>query len=252
MLTGLLTLSLIAGLQVTSISQITTYQYRHVPSDKIEEYVKRETTYWSKVAQKAVDSKKLIFWALLEKVGGYDLPNSSNYLLINTFSNIDSSSDIWNSAETITGVKMDQMETGSLSTVTSEFFLHEEGWAQDAKAVPEKDFNFVMFDYHNTDYPDSLIKLENQYWSPFIKKAMDNDLTPQMAWGNAIIIAPKGPDIKFNTVSYDLFKTLQDVLMPKLDPKIVFPTKGLSMIEKLEINRRGISVYRIVKVVAAP
>src|SRR5580765_2660887 len=54
---------------------ITTYQYRHVPDDKIEEFVKRETTYWSKVAQKAIDSKAMSFWALLEKVGGYDLTN---------------------------------------------------------------------------------------------------------------------------------------------------------------------------------
>jgi hypothetical protein len=251
MLTGLLTLFFIAGIQATSISQITTYQYRHVPYDKIEEFLKRETTYWSKVAQKAVDNKKLNFWALLEKVGGYDLPNSSNYLFINTFSNIDSSGDIWNDAETIAGVKMDQMETGSLSTVTSQIFLHDEGWAQDAKAVPEKDFNFVVMDYHNSNYPDSLIKLENKYWSPFIKKAMDSDQTPQMAWGNAIVLAPSGENIKFNTVSYDLFKTLQDALMPKLDPKAVFPTKGLDMINKIEINRRGISIYRVVKVVAA-
>ena len=64
---------------------ITSYQYRHVPDDKIEEFIKRETTYWSKVAEKAVKDKTMTFWALLEKIGGYDLPNSSNYLFINTF-----------------------------------------------------------------------------------------------------------------------------------------------------------------------
>ena len=46
---------------------VTMYQYRRVPGDKIDEFVKRETTYWSKVAQKAVDQKQLSFWALLEK-----------------------------------------------------------------------------------------------------------------------------------------------------------------------------------------
>ena len=64
-------------------AQVSVYQYRHVPADKVEEFIKRETTYWSKVAQKALDAKKMNFWGLFEKVGGYDLPNSSNFLFIN-------------------------------------------------------------------------------------------------------------------------------------------------------------------------
>ena len=61
-----------------------------------------------------------------------------------------------------------------------------------------------------------------------------------------------GDNIKFTTVSYDIYKTLQDALMPVWDPKTVLPTKGLGMIDKLELTRRGISVYRIVKVVTTP
>ena len=77
------------GLQLKSKAQddrsITVYQYRRVPADKIDEFVKRETTYWSKVAEKATKDKTMTFWALLEKVDGYDMPNSSNFLFINTF-----------------------------------------------------------------------------------------------------------------------------------------------------------------------
>jgi hypothetical protein len=61
-----------------------------------------------------------------------------------------------------------------------------------------------------------------------------------------------GDNIKFTTVSYDLYKNLQDALMPVWDPKTVLPTKGLDMINKLELTRRGIAVYRVVKVVASP
>lgn len=231
---------------------ITVYQYRHVPGDKIDEFIKRETTYWSRVAEKAVNDKTMTFWALLEKVGGYDLPNSSNYLFVNTFPNIDKTGDAFSNAEATAGVKMADMETNSISTVTSEFMIHDEGWEQSAKAVPEKDFNYIVMDYHNTNYADSLIGLEKKYWAPFIKKAMDKGQTPQMGWGNAVVLAPLGDNINFTTVSYDLFKTLQDALMPNWDPKTVFPTKGLGMIGKLELNRRGIAIYRIVKVVAAP
>lgn len=243
---------LIGFFQLNSFSQISVYQYRHVPDKNVEEFVKRETTYWSKVAEKAVANKTMTFWALFEKVGGYDLPNSSNYLFVNTFPNIDKVNEVFSNVEAIAGVKMSEMETGSLSTTTSQFFLHGDGWAQDAKANPATDFNYVVMVYHNTNYADSLISLEKKYWGPFIQKAMDKDQTPQMAWGNAVVLAPMGDNIKFTTVSYDLYKTLQDALMPVWDPKTVLPTKGLDMINKLELTRRGISVYRVVKVVSSP
>lgn len=228
---------------------ITFYQYRHVPQDKIDEFVKRETTHWSKVAEKAVKNKTMTFWALLEKIGGYDLPNSSNFLFINTFPDADKAGEAFSDVETTAGVKIAEMETNSISTVTSAFFLSNKGWEQAAKVVPANDFNFVVMVYHNTNFADSLIALENKYWAPFIKEAMDKGQTPQKAWGNAVLLAPLGENIKFTTVSYDLYKTLQDALMPQWDPNTVFPINGLNMIHNLELNRRGIAIYRIVKVV---
>ncbi|MDH3651789.1 MAG: hypothetical protein OEQ53_19045, partial [Saprospiraceae bacterium] len=41
-------------------AQIVSIQYRHVPQDNIAEFIHRETTYWSQVAQKAVDDGKLV------------------------------------------------------------------------------------------------------------------------------------------------------------------------------------------------
>lgn len=250
---GIIALAFIAVLPVSLKSQVVVYQYRKVPDNKIADFIFRETTYWSQVAQKAVTAKKMSFWALLEKVGGYDLPNSSNYLFINTFPNIDSAmmAGVWNPAAAFPNVPMEQMETNSFSTVTSEFFLHDENFVTATKSVPAKDYNYVVMVYHNSNYPDSLVALEKQYWAPFIKNAMDHNQTPQKAWGNSIVLAPSGDNIKFNTVSFDLYATLQDALMPKWDPKTVFPTEGLTKIDKLEINRRGIAIYRVVKVVTA-
>jgi len=236
----------------TNNRAITTYQFRHVPADKADEFVKRETTYWSKVAQKAIDNKLLTFWALFEKVGGNDVNNDANYLFINTYTDIDKGGDVWSNAEATTGMKLADIETNSLSTTTSQFFLHAENWAQAKGAVPEKDFNYVSMVCHDTNFPDSLISLEKTYWAPFIQKAMDNGQTPQKAWGNAVVLAPTGQNIKFTTVSYDLYKTLADALMPDWKPNTVFPTKGLNKIGNIEISRRDISVYRVVKVVAAP
>ena len=243
------------GLQVNLTAQaparaITVYQYRHVPDDKIEEFIKRETTYWSKVAQNAADKNQMSFWALLEKVGGYDLPNSSNFLFINTFPNIDSSGDMWSTAEKVAGVSMDKMETNSMSTTTSQFFLHDEGWAQASFAKPDKDFNYVVMNYHNSSNPGNFIATENKHWQPFILAAMNAKQTPQLAWGNAIVLSPSGENIKFNSVSYDLYSKLGDALMPSWDPKIEIPETGLSLLNSIRLNKTGQVVYRIVKVVS--
>jgi len=232
-------------------SSITVYQYRHVPDSKIDEFIKRETTYWSKVAKKAINNKKMSFWALLEKVGGYDLPNSANYLFVNTFSDIDKVGEIFNAPEKITGVPLIKMETNSMSTTTAQIFLHDAGWAQAANVNPDAEFHYVVMIYHTSSDADSLLSLENQYWAPFIQKAMDNKQTPQLAWGNARILSPTGDDIKFNSVSYDLFKTLKDALMPNWSASTVFPNDGLNKIGALEKGTRRSDVYRIVKVVAA-
>lgn len=237
------------GIQMNGIAQITSYQYRRVPDDKIGEFIKRETTYWAKVAQKAVDEKKMTFWALFEKVGGYDLPNSSNFLFINTFPNIDSSGSIWGTAEAVGGAPMDQMETNSISTTTSQFFLHGENWVQAAIAKPGNDFNYVVMNYHNSNFPDSFVNLEKKYWQPFIKAGMDKKQTKQMAWGNAIVLSPTGGDIKFSSVSYDLFSTLQDALMTVWDPKTAFPAKLFPLLDKITISRSARVIYRIVKVI---
>jgi len=232
---------------------VTAYQYRHVPDDKVDEFIRRETTYWSKVAQKAVDNKKMTFWALLEKVGGYDLPNSSNFLFVNTFPDIDAvyRGEVFNPSAVFPNVDMSVMETNSMSTTTSMFFLHDEAWEQAAKANPEKDFNFIVMYYHNSSRPDSFISIEKKYWGPFIKAAMDKGETKQLGWGNAAVLAPAGDNIKFNSVSYDLFPTLQAALTTPWDPKTVFPVKGIEMLNKIRLNRSGTAVYRIVKVVAS-
>ena len=243
-------LQLYSAAQSTDRS-ISVYQYRRVPDDKIDEFIKRETTYWSKVAQHAIDKKQLSFWALFEKVDGYDMPNSSNFLFINTFPNIDSAGAVWAGAEKVTGMKMAQIETNSMSTTTSQLFVHAENWAQAKNAVPEKDFNYVVMLYHNSNNPDSVIGLEKTYWAPFIQKAMDDDMTPQKGWGNASVLSPSGDNIKFNTISYDIFKSLGDALMPAWKQNTVFPVEGLTKIGSIETNRRGSVVYRVVKVVAA-
>ena len=245
----ILFIAFIAGLnQKLSAQGITTYQYRQVSAANSEEFVKRETTYWSKVARTAIDKGTLTFWALLEKVDGSDMPNSPNFLFINTYTNVDTG-DVWNAAATFPTTPISKMETGSMSMVTSQFFLQSQGWQQNSK-TPTTDYNYIIMVYHNSSDPNNFVAMENRHWAPFIKSAMDNKQTAQVAWGNAIVLDPSGPDVKFNSVSYDLFPTLQTALLQNWDPATKFPTTGLDSLTKMSVNIPGREIYRIVKVEA--
>ncbi len=230
---------------------ITVFMYRKVSDDKRAEFIKRETTYWAEVAKKSLAKGNITFWALLEKVGGYDMENSSNFLFINTYKNIDAMGEVWNSVGTaFPNVPIEKIETNSISTTTSVIFLRDGDWQQAANANNEKDMKYISMIYHNATDPGGLIELERKHWGPFIKSSMDKKQTTQKGWGNAVVLSPTGVKMGFNTVSYDLYPTVKEALMPTWDPKTVFPAAGLEEINKLEKGDRSSVVYEVIKVVS--
>lgn len=65
-------------------AQLTVLQYRAVPQENIDEFLHRETTYWSAVAQKSIDEGKMLEWALWQRIGGVNLDESShNFVFVN-------------------------------------------------------------------------------------------------------------------------------------------------------------------------
>ncbi|SDL90019.1 hypothetical protein SAMN04488514_103327 [Kriegella aquimaris] len=233
---------------------ISVYQYRQVQQDQMEEFIARETKYWSKVAESAIAKGNLTFWGLFEKVGGFDMPNSPNILFINTYKDIDNANmgEIWNPSAVWPNVPMDQMETSSMSKVNHMLFVKPEGWVKASNAEPENDYKFIKMIYHNASNPGNLVALEDKHWGPFIQSAMDSGKNKQKAWGNSRILSPSGPEMKANTISVDIYSTLKETLDPTWDENTVFPTEGLTEIMALETDQRISFVYRIVKVVTAP
>ncbi len=231
---------------------ISIWQYRRVDNDKVNEFIERETKYWSKVAQKAMDEGKLGFWALFQKIGGYDMPNSSNFLFINTFPKMpdyDEMGEIWNPQAVFPDVPMEDMETGSMGINTSMIFVRSQGWTQVEGANPEEDFKYMTMVYHNANDPAGLVAAENEIWAPFIKTAMDAGKTNQTAWGNARILSPTGEDIKYNTISYDIYPSLHDAVSQTWSGDLETP--DMTKIGEAEGNPRASVVYRIVHVVNA-
>ena len=228
---------------------ITTYQYRHVAPDKMDEFVKRETTYWSKVARKAIDNGKLTFWALFVKVGALDEQNSPNVIFVNTYPDIDENmGDVWNPTKLFPGVPMNKISTDEISTTTALIFVKSGGWQQIANANPEKDFKYVKMNYHNSTNPSSFNSIEVNNWGPFIKEAMDNKQTDQKAWGNALVLSPNGGQMKYNCLSYDLYANLNDALVENWSSGTKFPITGLDSLQKISLNPPISFIYRIVKV----
>ncbi len=228
---------------------ITTYQYRHVAPDKVAEFIKRETTYWSKVARQAIDSGKMSFWALLEKVGGTDMGTASNYMFVNSFPDINTDlSKVFDPSKLFPGIPISKIETNSISTTTAEIFVMDNAWVQAANAVPAKDFNYVLFNYHNSSDPNQFNAIEKNDWGPFIKTAMDNNQVDQKAWGNSIVLTPTGGNMKFNCLSIDLYSNLKSALNPTWSSNVTLPTAALDSLQKISLSPPARILYRIVKV----
>ena len=113
----------------------------------------------------------------------------------------------------------------------------------------EEDFKYVTFVYHNAQDPVGLVEAEKEIWAPFIKAAMDDGKTTQKAWGNARILSPTGEEIKYNTISFDLYPSLKEALDPTWSDDLEAP--DMTKIGEAEGNRRASVVYRIVTVVSA-
>ena len=245
----LLVAILLVSFQSIKAQDITTYQYRHVAPDKVDEFIKRESTYWSKVARKAIDDGKMSFWALLEKVGGTDLGTSSNYMFVNSFPDVNADlSKVFDPSKIFPGIPVSKIETNSISTTTADIFVMDNAWEQAANAVPTKDFNYVLMNYHNSSDPVAFNAIEKNNWGPFIKTSMDNNQVDQKAWGNSIVLVPTGGDMKFNCLSIDLYSNLKSALNPTWSSGVTFPTAGLDSLQKISLNPPARVLYRIVKV----
>lgn len=228
---------------------ISVMQYRHVPNDKINEFLYRETTYWSQVAQKAVDEGKLSQWILFQKIGGYDMPNSSNFLFINTVPDINMNmGEIWNPSQVFPDMPNHAMETNSISTVTAQVFARPMEWEEVDGANPREQFHYVKFNYWNTTSPNQFVTLEREHWGPFINAEMEKEATSQVAWGNAIILNPRGPEMPGNTISMDVYPTLKDMLIPTWSENAEFPEEGLNELSDLVTSRTEV-MYRVVMAV---
>ena len=249
-----LVLALFLCFQFINAQEITTYQYRTVKDSDMQEYLKRETTYWSKLAESEVKKGNMTFWAVLVKMDGIDLGKSANVLIINTFKDMDASNSIWGGiTDLFPNVKMEDMQTNTLSKNSARIFVRGlDNHIQGDKVNPDDDFKFVRIIYHNNKNVGKHLTFESEKWKPMIQKAMNEGKTTMKGWGNSIIVSPQSTKFPYNTISYDVFATVHEALSPAVSEDLSLPDNFFADIQDNYDGVRNSHLFRIVQSVSAP
>lgn len=242
------------SVQFISAQEITSYLYRRVAPENVDEYIKREVNYWSKFAESEMKKGNLTYWALLVRVAGDQMDVEPNILIVNTLKDVDKPI-VWEDIKKMfPTVKMENIETSNISTTTGKVYLEGLGnHIQAPNVIPDKDFKYVRITFHNMFDISWHLTFEEEKIKPYFQTAMNAGKTTVKGWGNSIILAPRSAGFPYRTESHDLFSNLKDALsLNNLSGGMEFPLGYFTEWQKNIIEPRDISVYKIVKSIQAP
>src|SRR5680860_17362 len=181
-------------------STIVTHEYRKVAPSDVEEYIKRETTYWKVFAENEVKKGNLMFWVIFQRIDGTNLENDANILIINRFKDIDKGADWASITDLFPDVDMEKMNTWGLSTTTARIFIQDSpnNHIRKPNSVPENDYKYVRFIYHNVNNLGTHLTFEAEKWKPLVERAWAEGKTTMMGWGNGTIILPESDAFNYD------------------------------------------------------
>jgi len=239
--------------QFVKAQETSVYHYKKVAQSDMKEFLNRANTYWSVFAENEVKKGNLTFWAVLVKAGGNeDIQNSPNVLIITSFKDIDEKIKWMGVKDLFPDVKMEDIETWSLSTNISRVYLRDlNNFVQGSSVEPDKDFNYVKINFYNSKNTQKHLKFEAENWKPMIKKAMDEGKTTMKGWGNSVVISPQSPTFTYGSVSYDLFSSMGDALGNFFSSDMEIPEGFWNEQIGNNPNPRNTQLYKIVKAVSA-
>lgn len=202
-----------------SHSQIVLLQYRSVPQDNIADFVFRESTYWSQVANKAIKEGKLQRWELWQRVGGYDLDEDThNFIFVNVYEDkYDLDENIWDVQKVFPNIRLSDMETTSLGTMIHEVVLEKHKQAGLAQG------KYAKFNYAKVNDMESFLNFESNQWHPFIDKGIREGDTSFIGWGLFSVLTPTGSQVPFDAITIDHFDLFSEAVMPRWSEDLVYP-----------------------------
>ncbi|WP_282124585.1 hypothetical protein [Algibacter mikhailovii] len=228
---------------------VSVHMHRRVADQDMEEVLKREVEYWSKFAQSEIDKGNMDFWGVFVRIGGTDLENEPNILLVNGFTDIDKRINWGGITDLFPDVKKEDMETRGMSTTTDMIILKDLNNHIQVPSATGDDFNFVRIKYHNVKDLKWHFEFEANKIKPFFKADMDAGKSKRLGWGNAVILEPKSESFPYKAYSYNLFSKLSDALNPRHKDGTPFPDGFFDEYQKNVAGPDDSRLYRVVKVI---
>lgn len=201
-------LSVFAALFFTlaSFGQIAYLQYRVVPIDRQQEFIEKETKYWSKVAKAAIDKGQMSGWSLWRKIGVTE-QGAPNYVFVNTFESIDKIDQeaVWSEGNmSAMGVSPSVVETNSFAPTAFDYWMQVED-------VVQGDYKYALVNYAMPSNLGAFIEDNKTVWKPFHDKNVQAGNMGMTSWGMMSVISPKGNLARFSVLTWDGFNKLSDV-----------------------------------------
>ncbi|WP_129653739.1 hypothetical protein [Flagellimonas olearia] len=192
---------------ICSYGQVAYFQYRVVPQDREADFVEKETKYWAKVAQAAVDKGKMASWSLWRKVGVTE-EGAPNYVFVNVYDSFEAAdpSQIWNSENLKTmGVAPGMVETNSFTKIPFDY------WLQMEDMIPG-DYKYALVNYAMPKSRNGFIQENKELWKPLHQKNIKSGNLGMKSWGLMSVVYPTGRLARFSVLTWDGFDKISDAM----------------------------------------
>ncbi len=243
---------LFLGLHFIKAQNIITHEYRRVAPADMEEYIKRETTYWKVFAENEVKKGNLTFWGIFQRIDGMNLDTEPNILIVNAFNNIDKGVEWAGITDLFPNVSMDKMNTWGMSTTVDRIFIDNSTNHIRKPNTDGEDYQYVRFIYHSVNDLSKHLSFEAEKWMPLVERAWVEGKTTMTGWGNGTIILPQSEDFSYNSYSYDIFPSLQAALSPAFSEDLSIPNGFWDPLQGNYNATRNSHLYRVISAVQAP
>lgn len=186
-------------------NQISMHMYLYVAPEHQEEFEHLEIDYWSKVAQNEIKKGHMTGWGLMKNIGLDTNASEANYLIVNTFKNLEQafkSQATWDTR--FLGVEQGDISTEGIRKVVSI------RWYQNESSLPGNNTKFTIFNYARPKDVGAFVRENKTLWKGIHEKMKPT--TKLDSWGVHTRIHPQGVGSKASIFTRDGFATLYDAM----------------------------------------
>jgi len=212
------------------------YDYRSVPSDEREAFIKNEADFWSKVHQNMMKSGHITGWTMMSRVGGVTSdPNIYFYLGLGSFENLDNMSANYDKAieEVMESLDADaQKEMKERLKIESHRIANVLLNRSSTVFAEGQDWNYLVHNYAKATNVGDFLDAQDKYIKPFFEENFKAKNTKQVGWITASVLNPTGNHYNWNCYTADAFQKMSDIYNA-WNSEVTWPTEGMNEINKI-------------------